>query len=202
MPVKRHETTEETPTQVWKNIYQADKANYIMTASCLNQYEGLTTGHAYTLVSAVKVRQGGKVHKLVKMRNPWGTEGYKGPWSDKDPRWTKGLLRKLGHKDANDGFFFMPMEGFLKAFTDYEVLHYKDWKQSSKKVTGKSKPTYSFTLKNPIAQEVFLTFDGLPPSAIPKGCQKDKYSYDLSLYNAANENDQHLGSVMDAIGYG
>jgi hypothetical protein len=117
----------------------------------MNPIYGLTSGHAYTLVSAVKVKTGGKIHKLVKIRNPWGSEGYKGPWSDKDPRWTKSLRRKLGAVNANDGFFFMPVDIFLYAFTDYEVLHYQDWKQSSKQVSGDSKATYSYTFTNPVA---------------------------------------------------
>lgn len=33
--------------------------------------------------------QNGKEWDLLKMRNPWGSEGYSGPWSDKDhARWT------------------------------------------------------------------------------------------------------------------
>lgn len=54
MPVKRHEMTDEKPHKVWKNILQSDKKNHIMTASCMKTIHGLTSGHAYTLVSAVK----------------------------------------------------------------------------------------------------------------------------------------------------
>lgn len=32
---------------------------------------------------------------LAKMRNPWGSEGYKGKWSDKDPNWTAAMKAQV-----------------------------------------------------------------------------------------------------------
>ena len=57
-----------------------------MTAACINPHASLVTGHAYTLVDSVQLKQDGKVvHELFKMRNPWGKEKYSGPWNDHDP---------------------------------------------------------------------------------------------------------------------
>lgn len=93
MPVVRHDIASQGPAKVWKTVYDADKKNFIMTASCKRANDGLTADHAYTLVSAYKLNVSGEEHHLVKMRNPWGTEGYNGTWSDKDSRWTTALRK-------------------------------------------------------------------------------------------------------------
>lgn len=46
---------------------------------------GISYNHAYTLLGAYVLSDG---TKLFKVRNPWGAEKYKGPWSDGDYRWT------------------------------------------------------------------------------------------------------------------
>ena len=49
-----------------------------------NDY-GLVGSHAYTLLGAADLKEGNKtVHKLIKVRNPWGHEMYTGPWRDDD----------------------------------------------------------------------------------------------------------------------
>jgi len=55
---------------------------------------GLIAGHAYTLIDTA-VYNG---ENLVKVRNPWGSEHFNGPWSDKDTtRWTAAAKSALGH---------------------------------------------------------------------------------------------------------
>lgn len=62
------------------------------------------------------------------MRNPWGSEEYDGPWSDKDTeRWTPELKAQLGHTHADDGIFMVPIDIFRKAFRSYDITMYKDW---------------------------------------------------------------------------
>ena len=141
-----------------------------MTATCVHSMYGLTSGHAYTVAGAEKVKQKGKVYNLIKMRNPWGTELYNGPWSDKDPRWTKQLRKELKAVNANDGIFFIPEKLFLKAFEYYEVLHYQNWKESAKKVQGKSKSTYSYSLNNPVDQEVIIQWEHTAKWNVPSSC--------------------------------
>lgn len=47
--------------------------------------------------------------KLIKLRNPWGSEDYFGPWSDKSTLWTDDLKRQVGGVKVNDkdGIFFL-----------------------------------------------------------------------------------------------
>jgi hypothetical protein len=57
---------------------------------------GLVATHAYTVLGTAEY----KGEKLVKMRNPWGSECYKGKWSDKDGvKWTKEARIALKHTE-------------------------------------------------------------------------------------------------------
>lgn len=105
-----------------------------MGAGCHSYKWGLTAQHAYTLIGAYVLNG----HKVVKMRNPWSSEKYKGPWSDNDSRWTRSLRRQVNSKIANDGVFFFPFEAFQSVFTSINLAFYNDnWKQVSIKNNGR-----------------------------------------------------------------
>lgn len=64
--------------------------------------------------------------KLVEMRNPWGSEGYTGPWSDSSDLWTPELRQTVeaatGHGSANDnGIFYMDIDSFKRNFDDTQI---------------------------------------------------------------------------------
>ena len=46
---------------------------------------GLVKGHAYTVLGVHKLSRDGT--RLVKIRNPWGSEVFHGAWSDDSPNW-------------------------------------------------------------------------------------------------------------------
>ena len=51
----------------------------------------LVAGHAYSVVSAHELKDawGNVKQRLFRVRNPWGSDRYNGPWSDGDTsRWT------------------------------------------------------------------------------------------------------------------
>jgi hypothetical protein len=49
---------------------------------------GIANQHAYSIVEAFTLKQAdGTSWKMLLMRNPWGTSGYKGAWSETDSRW-------------------------------------------------------------------------------------------------------------------
>ena len=56
--------------------------------------------------------------QLVQVRNPHGSDGYKGAWSDKDARWDKlpEKERKKLHKDADDGLFWLTDNSFYFSY--------------------------------------------------------------------------------------
>lgn len=89
-----------------------------MTTGCCQsgaKTYGLSTGHVYTLLDIVDLydASGAVAQTLVKMRNPWASETYKGPWSDKSKKWTKAYKEQVNHKKANDGIFYMDFDYLL-----------------------------------------------------------------------------------------
>jgi calpain len=49
---------------------------------------GIMTGHAYGLIDAFEIRDPNmmnprKTHRILRVRNPWGSMEWKGKWSDK-----------------------------------------------------------------------------------------------------------------------
>jgi len=83
------------------------------------------------------------------MRNPWGSEGYDGPWNDKDARWTSEMKERLNHKTMNDGIFFMPIESFRVAFYGISLGMYQDWKDTVWKSNSPGAVQYRY-FKSPV----------------------------------------------------
>ena len=72
-------------------------------------------GHAYLVLGAVTTSAG---HRLVKMRNPWDSEYYKGNWHDGDSeRMTAAMMEELGHSAGNDGIFFVEVSDYINYFS-------------------------------------------------------------------------------------
>ena len=61
-----------------------------------------------------------KGHRLLKIRNPWGTDEWRGAWSDGSEQWTAEWIQELNHKFGDDGVFWISYEDFLEK---YLVIH-------------------------------------------------------------------------------
>jgi hypothetical protein len=50
----------------------------------------LGESHAYSVLGTypLKDSNGNVVYRLLRIRNPWATDSYSGPWKDGDSRWT------------------------------------------------------------------------------------------------------------------
>ena len=111
-----------------KPIHQRWAAkNYPMTNGCCTQNTpqsyGLASGHAYSLLDVIDV-EGGVT--LAKVRNPWSSEGYRGPYSDSDTtRWTETLKAQVGFNAADDGIFYMIYSEYLQTFYSTGVAVYE-----------------------------------------------------------------------------
>jgi hypothetical protein len=58
--------------------------------------------------------------KLLKLRNPWGSEKYHGPYSDSDSVWNTGnYAEQVGLVKADDGIFFIDIPTFMSDFTTF-----------------------------------------------------------------------------------
>lgn len=74
-------------------------------------------GHAYTLLKVANCPAGTDFH-LLKLRNPWGSKEFKGPWSDGAPEWQEHpeVAQALKYKDKKDGMFWMGLDDFDSSY--------------------------------------------------------------------------------------
>uniref|UniRef100_A0A7E4UTJ3 Calpain catalytic domain-containing protein n=1 Tax=Panagrellus redivivus TaxID=6233 RepID=A0A7E4UTJ3_PANRE len=128
------EATAQALDLIWGRLLSAKEANFLMGGSCgagrrqVSDEEytrvGLMTRHAYSILD---VRQHGQ-HKLLRLRNPWGTFTWKGEWSLGWPGWTDSLKMALGYEATRrqTGTFWIPFERFVQFFDSVELAHVKD----------------------------------------------------------------------------
>ena len=75
---------------IWQMLNNHDKSDDFITCGTEGSDDskrslaGLTKGHAYTVLGTSKLNNG---KRLVKIRNPWGQEGFSGAYGDKSPLW-------------------------------------------------------------------------------------------------------------------
>ena len=117
--------------QIWNYIMEADTDRDIITAGSKfcgshdsSTDAGVACSHAYTLISAHTVQDpSGNDIRLFKMRNPWGSELYGGPWSDNWSGWTDEYHDQLPetHVFANDGVFYIDLDSYMINFSRTQV---------------------------------------------------------------------------------
>lgn len=101
----------------------------VLSASGAKGNDGLVTGHAYSILQVRKVNDGflgigGKDHKMIQIRNPWGTGEWKGDWSDKSDLWAKNpaVKKALDYEDRDDGAFWMSWSDFIENWARIGVV--------------------------------------------------------------------------------
>ena len=110
---------------LWERLSLYDGSNAILMAGSADgsdkdtNAEGVVLGHAYTVLGVKKLSNG---VRLVKLRNPWGTDSYHGDWSDKSSLWTPELRKEAGAVDANDGIVHMTVEYFQANFESTDFI--------------------------------------------------------------------------------
>ena len=110
---------------LWDKLVEADGKNHMITAGSYGDNDkdtnadGLVQGHAYSVISTHKLSNG---VRLLKLRNPWGSDSFKGRWSDNSGLWTDEFKKEVGFKqDLNDGFVFMQLEDYQKQFESTSI---------------------------------------------------------------------------------
>lgn len=156
-------------------IMQAAQRNHVINGGIFKDYAGLLAGHSYTIVGVVIAKDSqGKDVRLVKIKSPWATDKYTGPWHKDDPIWSEESKKQvLGALNVQDGTFFMPMSEFLKHFGQFAVAMVEDSWQVSRadikleKTAGKK---MFVKFKNPVQQDFAATFEGLNARLLPENC--------------------------------
>jgi len=96
---------------------------------------GLLKNHAYGILDIQEVDG----HKLLRVRNPWGSHEWTGPWSDGSCEWTDELLEHFNFQFGDDGTFFMEFHDFCEHYTHFIVLRVLGDKWTKKYFRGEWK---------------------------------------------------------------
>lgn len=124
-----HEQEEDGTEAIWQKILQANSNNYMICAGAggvhgtlESEYDqvGIQTNHAYSVLKAREIAEGGTV-RILQLRNPWGAQDWVGDWSDVSPLWTPELKRRLHFEGKDVGTFFISFEDFIRYFS-YTVV--------------------------------------------------------------------------------
>lgn len=124
---------------LWASLLSMREARFIMGCSCgagkryVDEAEyrnrGLQARHAYSLLDVVEYDG----HRLVRLRNPWGTFVWNGDWSDTWSGWTSRSRAALLPSGTEAGAFWMPFQEFLRRFDSVDVAKvrtaYNNWKE-------------------------------------------------------------------------
>jgi hypothetical protein len=107
--------------------------------------EGFVRGHAYTVLEAKEIEKpkniideeerqaikAGRKYtdkkrnerlKLLKLRNPWGSQEWNGAWSDGSKEWTPDVMKELNHTFGDDGIFWISYFDFLKYYPEIDRI--------------------------------------------------------------------------------
>ncbi|XP_066293758.1 calpain-9-like [Branchiostoma lanceolatum] len=113
---------------LYKTLLKAQKRGSFMTCSTKSTFDegssGLVSGHAYTITGVAKIRNFGKTHKLLRIRNPWGRQEWTGAWSDGSPEWQRmpgDVLQRLGYENKDDGEFWMEYGDFFQFYREVTI---------------------------------------------------------------------------------
>lgn len=112
--------------EIWEKLLEADQHNYFIACSTsqeimdLREQTGIVESHAFSMVAVIEGEFDGERLRLVKIRNPWGYEEWKGDYSDYDEvNWTEEKSKFFGFERNNkDGIFFMKIEDHVKLFNN------------------------------------------------------------------------------------
>lgn len=70
---------------------------------------GIHFGHSYSILQVAKNPAGNTDFSLIKMRNPWGSSEWTGPWGDGAAEWTTypAVATEVKYEAGKDGEFWM-----------------------------------------------------------------------------------------------
>lgn len=210
-PFKRYKHSEKNADEIWDIINTAFKANNmvsIISPPVASGANGIAQKHVYTVLNTLVVND----LKLYRVRNPWGSEGYHGPWSDKSDLWDEDTKRKVDYLDKNDGLFFIDHNQFHHEFKA-AVVHFDTtkMKQAYYLVSNdaSTRPStarrcrgcilHSFTVTSPVTQNIYLNFHVWPHRSYPEDCKGAWRGKHRFRYKARNSNKRYPG---DNIGVG
>lgn len=120
---------------LWRMIFTADQHNYVIATAASSSKvgkqsshmkdAGIIDSHAYSLIAANPIVDEKRKIRLLKLRNPWGFDEWKGAWSDHDTKnWTDDLKKKLNFEAKDDGVFYIDFDDYLGYYYTTTICKY------------------------------------------------------------------------------
>ncbi|KAL4452901.1 hypothetical protein ABPG74_002466 [Tetrahymena malaccensis] len=145
---------------------------------------GLVSSHAYSLLGAYTLEDAQKT-KIIKLRNPWGKDKWKGRFSRKDDKFWESVdkqwKKKIGYQKSKDdeGIIFMHFDDFFQQFADLQVCMINDnYKYTSFKANQQTNKKYFYKIKISQSGEYFITVN-----------QKVKNKKEQYMFAGANQTE-------------
>ena len=156
------------PKKIFSLIKNALDKRFIVVTQTKKEEEsvetdfGLDHWHYYAVLGYLEI---GKNTKLLKLRNPWGKNCWKGEWGVGSEQWTPKLRRKYQIDDdrwmIKNGVFYINLEDFVKNFIQIDICYYSPasvYTQHSVNYLSLRKKTLCFQIFVKKAGKYFLTF--------------------------------------------
>ena len=81
---------------------------------------GLIYGHSYSITKVCQAQTELGEISLIRLRNPWGKDEWKGAWSDSSKEWE--YLPDDVKNDKIDGEFFIALDDFLRVSNHARIV--------------------------------------------------------------------------------
>lgn len=164
-------------------------------------------GHAYTVLDTYELEND---TQLVKVRNPWGSANYNGPWSVKSREWSTATPDEVEalKGDSKDGIFWIDFATYIENFS-FTMINYsvENWASARflmvddqtkvagiEKSCGKTCTRHTFTLESTEEQTVYITGHTWQERSYGKMHQKEMTE------EAFETGPVHLIQVIDSLG--
>ncbi len=135
---------------------------------------GIAFGHAYSVIGVKELQNG---TRLVKVRNPWGKEGFNGKWSDKSDAWTNETRAEVNLVNEDDGVFFIEFKDYLNDFLDTIIsFDNSDWSHAAFIKLGddsQDRPKHTLTVSSDTDQLVWIAGNTWDPRGQSPSCHGD-----------------------------
>ena len=103
VPVFYYSTSDYSNDEMWTLFEAGNNANYLMGAGTSGGGDdsiynscGIAESHAYSVVETFTMTDAAAVeHKMLLIRNPWGSNGYTWTWNPSDENWTQDLIDQV-----------------------------------------------------------------------------------------------------------
>lgn len=114
----------EKADNIWKKMRSWSDKEYMMFVGSTKTTDVIGPEHAYTLLQAEDLVIKNKPVRIVKLRNPWGEQAYKGAYSQNSPEYKdlEAYFESKGKRiEKEKGKYFIPYETMIKQLNGFDV---------------------------------------------------------------------------------